>query len=224
MWFIFKALHNSGSSGAISQMPVILLPVHFDRDQALRIPSCQRSVVLRPFCTQDFMTGVPAVPGKQLPIEVNCPLLCLSFVGVIHGIFLAGCTQNGDGSVSSVRYIAGAVWLDVKAAWHHWMGMMPFEFRHSNPELCDLLLNRRGPILMKKILVLRLEFVIYLYVVVERWFSARNFIQCRIVPRESNHKRKRLTTHFSKWLSSACICWLFLSLFSYTGGLHIFLL
>lgn len=63
-------LHNSGHSGSISQMPVILIPLHFDRDQALRIPSCQRSVVLRPFCTQDFMTGVPAVPGKQLPIDV----------------------------------------------------------------------------------------------------------------------------------------------------------
>lgn len=51
-------------------MPVVLLPIHFDRDQALRIPSCQRSVVLRPFITQDFMTGVPAVPGKHLPLDV----------------------------------------------------------------------------------------------------------------------------------------------------------
>ncbi|KAJ8926510.1 hypothetical protein NQ314_021112, partial [Rhamnusium bicolor] len=63
-------LHNSGHSGSISQMPVILIPLHFDRDQALRIPSCQRSVVLRPFCTLDFMTGTPAVPGKQLPVDV----------------------------------------------------------------------------------------------------------------------------------------------------------
>jgi len=63
-------LHNSGYSGSISQMPVVLIPLHFDRDQALRIPSCQRSVVLRPFCTQDFMTGMPAVPGKQIPIDV----------------------------------------------------------------------------------------------------------------------------------------------------------
>lgn len=55
---------------AISQMPVILIPIHFDRDAAFRIPSCQRSVVLRPFCTQDFMTGVPASPGRQLPVEV----------------------------------------------------------------------------------------------------------------------------------------------------------
>ncbi|XP_043270007.1 GMP synthase [glutamine-hydrolyzing] [Venturia canescens] len=55
---------------AISQMPVVLIPVHFDRDAASRVPSCQRSVVLRPFCSSDFMTGTPAVPGKQLPIHV----------------------------------------------------------------------------------------------------------------------------------------------------------
>ncbi|RZC39084.1 Ribosomal L12 and/or GMP synt C domain containing protein, partial [Asbolus verrucosus] len=29
-----------------------------------------RSIVLRPFCTRDFMTGMPAVPGKQLPLDV----------------------------------------------------------------------------------------------------------------------------------------------------------
>ncbi|XP_056638879.1 GMP synthase [glutamine-hydrolyzing] [Diorhabda carinulata] len=63
-------LHNSGHAESISQMPVVLIPLHFDRDQALRIPSCQRSIVLRPFCTQDFMTGVPAIPGKQIPVDV----------------------------------------------------------------------------------------------------------------------------------------------------------
>lgn len=67
----FQVLQNSGHCNSISQMPVVLLPIHFDRDQALRIPSCQRSVVLRPFCTQDFMTGLPAIPGKQLPIDVS---------------------------------------------------------------------------------------------------------------------------------------------------------
>ncbi|CAG9863687.1 unnamed protein product [Phyllotreta striolata] len=63
-------LHSTGHASSISQMPVVLIPLHFDRDQALRIPSCQRSIVLRPFCTQDFMTGTPALPGKQLPIDV----------------------------------------------------------------------------------------------------------------------------------------------------------
>lgn len=63
-------LQNCGHWETVSQMPVVLLPLHFDRDQALRIPSCQRSIVLRPFITSDFMTGLPAVPGQQIPVEV----------------------------------------------------------------------------------------------------------------------------------------------------------
>ncbi|XP_066258561.1 GMP synthase [glutamine-hydrolyzing] isoform X2 [Euwallacea similis] len=63
-------LQSSGHMTSVSQMAVILIPLHFDRDQALRIPSCQRSVVIRPFCTQDFMTGTAAIPGKELPVEV----------------------------------------------------------------------------------------------------------------------------------------------------------
>ena len=57
----------------ISQMPVVLIPVHFDRDTQQRpmLPSCQRSVVIRTFLTSDFMTGVPAIPGKDLPIHVR---------------------------------------------------------------------------------------------------------------------------------------------------------
>lgn len=70
----FQVLQNSGHLNSVSQMPVILIPLHFDRDQALRIPSCQRSVVLRPFCTQDFMTGMPVLPGKELPVDVRFPV------------------------------------------------------------------------------------------------------------------------------------------------------
>lgn len=56
----------------ISQMPVILIPIHFDRDPVNRIPSCSRSIVLRPFETNDFMTGVPVVPGSsKLPKPVH---------------------------------------------------------------------------------------------------------------------------------------------------------
>ena len=61
----------SGHAKSLSQMPVILIPIHFDRDPMLRIPSCQRSVVIRTFITKDFMTGVPAVPGKELPERVS---------------------------------------------------------------------------------------------------------------------------------------------------------
>jgi len=55
----------------VSQMPVVLVPLHFDRDIAYRHPSCQRSVVIRPFITEDFMTGIPALPGKHISAAVS---------------------------------------------------------------------------------------------------------------------------------------------------------
>ncbi|CAB1348262.1 unnamed protein product [Coregonus sp. 'balchen'] len=63
-------LRESGYSGKISQMPVILTPLHFDRDSSQRQPSCRRSVVVRTFITSDFMTGIPATPGNHIPEEV----------------------------------------------------------------------------------------------------------------------------------------------------------
>jgi GMP synthase (glutamine-hydrolysing) len=47
----------------ISQFPVILIPISFENIN-------NRSVVLRPFITNDFMTGVPAIPNKDIPIEL----------------------------------------------------------------------------------------------------------------------------------------------------------
>ncbi|EMP28965.1 GMP synthase [glutamine-hydrolyzing] [Chelonia mydas] len=57
-------------AGKISQMPVILTPLHFDRDPLQKQPSCQRSVVIRTFITSDFMTGIAATPGSEIPEEV----------------------------------------------------------------------------------------------------------------------------------------------------------
>ncbi|MCP9261750.1 GMP synthase [Dirofilaria immitis] len=51
----------------IQQMPVVMIPVHFDRDPLERKTSTLRSFVLRPFITNDFMTGVAALPGKDIP-------------------------------------------------------------------------------------------------------------------------------------------------------------
>ncbi|KAL9928286.1 GMP synthase burgundy isoform 1-T1 [Glossina fuscipes fuscipes] len=66
-----EILRQAGLQRKISQMPVILIPVHFDRDPTNRTPSCSRSIVLRPFITSDFMTGVPAIPGSSdLPLHV----------------------------------------------------------------------------------------------------------------------------------------------------------
>ncbi|XP_058959886.2 GMP synthase [glutamine-hydrolyzing] [Pocillopora verrucosa] len=66
----YSVILKYGIVDKISQMPIVLIPVHFDRDPIDHIPSCQRSVVIRTFITSDFMTGVPATPGKQIPIEV----------------------------------------------------------------------------------------------------------------------------------------------------------
>lgn len=63
-------LAQSGMMKKISQMPVVLIPIHFDRDPSLHLPSCQRSVVIRTFITNDFMTGIPATPGKNLPLKL----------------------------------------------------------------------------------------------------------------------------------------------------------
>ncbi|VIO94121.1 Uncharacterized protein BM_BM7719 [Brugia malayi] len=51
----------------IQQMPVVMIPIHFDRDPLERRASTLRSFVLRPFITNDFMTGVAALPGKDIP-------------------------------------------------------------------------------------------------------------------------------------------------------------
>lgn len=65
-----KVLRDSDCYKKIAQMPIVMVPIHFDRDASQRIPSCQRSVVLRPFLSQDFMTGLPAIPDQHLPHEV----------------------------------------------------------------------------------------------------------------------------------------------------------
>ena len=53
----------------IQQMPVISIPVHFDRKEGES--SAKRSIVLRPFITRDFMTGKAALPGRDIPEEVS---------------------------------------------------------------------------------------------------------------------------------------------------------
>lgn len=65
-----KVLREAGCMSKVSQMPIVLVPLHFDRDPQVHLPSCQHSIVLRPFLTQDFMTGVAAVPKKDIPEEV----------------------------------------------------------------------------------------------------------------------------------------------------------
>jgi GMP synthase (glutamine-hydrolysing) len=46
----------------LSQVPVISFPIGFGQQGA-------RSIAIRTFLTNDFMTGVPAIPGKEMPIK-----------------------------------------------------------------------------------------------------------------------------------------------------------
>lgn len=61
-----SVLKSENCVKSVSQMPVVLVPVHFDRDPVKRHASTKRSVVIRTFKTQDFMTGVPARPNKDI--------------------------------------------------------------------------------------------------------------------------------------------------------------
>ncbi|KAK6174661.1 hypothetical protein SNE40_017896 [Patella caerulea] len=65
-----KVLQDANCVRKISQMPIVIIPVHFDRPPMSHYPSCQRSIVIRTFITNDFMTGIPATPDKNLPEEV----------------------------------------------------------------------------------------------------------------------------------------------------------
>ncbi|CAH8493538.1 unnamed protein product [Heterobilharzia americana] len=69
---VMSVLQNTGCMNKIDQMPIVLIPIHFDRDpsQVVSIPSILRSIVLRPVKSADFMTCVAAVPGVHIPEEV----------------------------------------------------------------------------------------------------------------------------------------------------------
>ncbi|OWR50057.1 putative GMP synthase [Danaus plexippus plexippus] len=125
-------VHNlsSGLGGLISQMPVVLVPVHFDRDAGLRAPSCQRSLVLRPFITNDFMTGVPALPGEPAMPQDEARLLPLSLDHTDEIISVGG-GQNAQGANDSAGYIACVVRPDCQAAGHHRVGMITHHVRGS---------------------------------------------------------------------------------------------
>lgn len=57
-----QVLLANGLIRTLSQVPVILFPVNFGEEG-------KRSIGIRTFITNDFMTGVPAFPGKDIPIE-----------------------------------------------------------------------------------------------------------------------------------------------------------
>ncbi|VDL57351.1 unnamed protein product [Hymenolepis diminuta] len=65
-------LLTEGCMNRVAQMPIVLIPIHFDRDPGNMMASSSilRSVVLRPFLTSDFMTGLPCRPGVDISLSV----------------------------------------------------------------------------------------------------------------------------------------------------------
>jgi len=58
-----QELLKNGLVRTLSQVPVISFPIDFDGQG-------KRSIGIRTFITNDFMTGVPAIPGRDVPEEV----------------------------------------------------------------------------------------------------------------------------------------------------------
>jgi len=75
---------NPEAKSKLSQMPLVLIPIHFDRSPIEKVTSFQRSVVIRTFITQDFMTGVPAIPGIDLSLDVLAKMV--SEIKSVNGI------------------------------------------------------------------------------------------------------------------------------------------
>jgi GMP synthase (glutamine-hydrolysing) len=87
-------MKRHGAYSSISQMPVVLIPIQFDRENHLNDhvemtppinTSCQHSVVLRTFLTKDFMTGRPAVPGETFPLAM-LDEICQTIITNVPGI------------------------------------------------------------------------------------------------------------------------------------------
>lgn len=102
-------------------MPVVLIPLHFDRDPVDRKPSAQRSIVLRPFLTSDFMTGMPVMPGSdKLPMNVS---LEKTMKQLSINYFL-GDRANGDrNSQQRSWHFASSIRPNKQAARHNRMGI-----------------------------------------------------------------------------------------------------
>ena len=59
---VTEILTKYGLLRSLAQVPVVLFPITFD------VPG-HRSIGIRAFVTRDFMTGKPALPGKDMPFE-----------------------------------------------------------------------------------------------------------------------------------------------------------
>ena len=115
-------LRDKGVFGKVDQMPVVLIPVHFDRGLLSMEPSARHSIVLRPFKSSDLLSGTAAVPGKDIPNDVRCNNFSapLYFSGdfIFHNsnvfgwFFFAGSSTNREHHQEAARRVESAVRRD----------------------------------------------------------------------------------------------------------------
>ena len=89
-----KEIKCAGYQSVLSAMPIILIPIHFDREMTLisQYPLRRHSVVIRPLITADnFATGVPAIPSKQISFKVGNGECTRLTVVKVHLKFLSFC-------------------------------------------------------------------------------------------------------------------------------------
>ncbi|MEJ1277580.1 guanine monophosphate synthetase [Cricetulus griseus] len=130
-----------GYAGKISQMPVILTPLHFDRDPLQKQPSCQRSVVIRTFITSDFMTGIAATPGNEIPVEVgytsSCSILSDKFQFPSYLRVIPSDKIQSEAMVNLIKHF-GWVWVGAIAADDDYgkYGVKTFKEKMETANLC----------------------------------------------------------------------------------------
>lgn len=73
----------------VAQVPVISAPIDLDFVGSDFDVSINRTIVIRTFMTSDFMTGVPAVPGVQIPLDVLDTMVegCLKVKGITRVMY-----------------------------------------------------------------------------------------------------------------------------------------
>ncbi|KZS15377.1 putative Burgundy [Daphnia magna] len=81
----YTYLLNERKKKKLAQRPIVLIPLPFDSNSSQRIPSCQGSVIFRPYLSQDFMIRLPAISDAHLPQEVLDKMV--EVVLTVPGIF-----------------------------------------------------------------------------------------------------------------------------------------
>jgi hypothetical protein len=129
-------------------MPVILIPVTFDVDTVdPNYPGRQHSVVLRPFISNDFMTGIAALPGTHIPEEVGSEKSSFKFRR-LHSFlcfFLSlGHFENGRANFQGRRRLTRSLRPDLQTTGNDGMGMSRRQFNCFFCRIRALMGNFRG--------------------------------------------------------------------------------